>query len=180
MATSISGETGRPFILVPGDSGSPDAMAAMAVRGLAVALLDITEPLSRGRSERSSGNRVSLDAMSMVCIHVGGLDQIVAAASGRGNHPPRALRPIIAMSVLNSIRISIGQYACLGVRRIIVPASRKRYPPDDPNVAIGPTMMPRTRNRYSGSAAAIVVALCWTRHRKRHRFAGENVVFLIG
>ncbi len=125
MATSISGETGRPFILVPGDSGSLDAMVAAmaAVRGLAVALLDITEPLSRGRSERSSGNRVSLDAMSMVCIHVMGLDQIVAAASGRGNHPPRALRPIIAMSVLNSIR-TIG-HACLGVRRIIVPASRK-------------------------------------------------------
>jgi fumarate hydratase class II len=128
MAASIASETGRPFILLPGhhaDPGSLDAViAAMAaVRGLAVALLDITEPYGRGNADRVSGNRVSLEAMSMVCIHVIGLDQIVAAAGGRGNHTQRALRPIIAMSVLNAIR-TIGQ-ACLGIRRIIAPASRR-------------------------------------------------------
>ncbi|HEX3989544.1 MAG TPA: lyase family protein [Acetobacteraceae bacterium] len=125
MAASIAGETERPFILLPGshaDPGSLDAVVAVmaAVRGLAAALLDITEPPSRGSSDRVSGNRVSLDAMSMVCINVMGLDQIVASACGRGNRSPRALRPIVAMSVLNAIR-TIGQ-ACLGVRRIIAPA----------------------------------------------------------
>jgi hypothetical protein len=93
-----------------------------AVRGLAVALLDITEPYGRGNADRISGNRVALEAMSMVCIHVIGLDQIVAAAGGRGNQTQRALRPIIAMSVLNAIR-TIGQ-ACMGIRRIIAPAHR--------------------------------------------------------
>jgi fumarate hydratase class II len=125
MAASIAGETGRPFILLPGshaDPGSLDAVVAAmaAVRGLAVALLDITEPPGRGTSDRVSANRVSLDAMSMVCINVMGLDQIVASACGRGNRSPRALRPIVVMSVLNAIR-TIGQ-ACLGVRRIIAPA----------------------------------------------------------
>jgi fumarate hydratase class II len=128
MAASIATETGRPFILLPGghaDPGSLDAVVAAmaAVRGLAVALLDITEPYGRGSADRVSGNRVSLDAMSMVCIHVMGLDQIVGAAGGRGNHSPRAMRPIIAMSVLNAIR-TIGQ-ACLGIRRIIAPATRR-------------------------------------------------------
>jgi fumarate hydratase class II len=125
MAASIAGETGRPFILLPGshaDPGSLDAVVAVmaALRGLAVALLDITEPPGRGSSDRVSGNRVPLDAMSMVCINVMGLDQMVASACGRGNRSPRALRPIVAMSVLNAVR-TIGQ-ACLGVRRIIAPA----------------------------------------------------------
>jgi fumarate hydratase, class II len=128
VAASISSETGRPFIMVPGghaDPGSLDAVVAAmaAVRGLAVALLDITDPHGRGNSDRVSGSRVSLEAMSMVCIHVMGLDQIVAAAGGRGNQTPRAVRPLIAMSVLNAIR-TIGQ-ACLGIRRIIAPATRK-------------------------------------------------------
>ena len=58
----------------------------------------------------------------MVCIHVMGLDQIVAVASSRGNRTSRALRPVIAMSVLSAIQ-TLGQ-ACLGIRRIIAPASR--------------------------------------------------------
>ena len=125
MAASIASETGRPFIMPPGDHADPGSLDAViaamaAVRGLAVALLDITEPYGRGNADRISGNRVSLEAMSMVCIHVIGLDQSVAAAGGRGNHTQRALRPIIAMSVLNAIG-TIGQ-SCLGIRRIIAPA----------------------------------------------------------
>jgi fumarate hydratase, class II len=128
MAASIASETGRPFILLPGGHADPSSfdaiIAAMAaVRGLAVVLLEITEPFGRGSADQGSGNRVSLEAMSMVCINVIGLDQIAAAAGGRGNRSPRALRPIIAMSVLNAIR-TIGQ-ACLGIRRIIAPASRR-------------------------------------------------------
>ena len=129
MAASIAGETGRPFILPPGghaDPASLDAVVAAmaAVRGLAVALLDISEPPnSRGSPDRVSGSRASLEAMSMICINVMGLDQIVSAAASRGNRTPRALRPIIVMSVLNAIR-TVGQ-ACLGVRRIIAPASRR-------------------------------------------------------
>jgi fumarate hydratase class II len=124
MAASIASETGKPFIMVPGDhadAGSLDAViAAMAaVRGLAVALLEVTEPYGRGNPDRVTGNRVSLEAMSMVCIHVIGLDQIVATAGGR----QRAMRPIIAMSVLNAIR-TMGQ-ACLGIRRSIAPANRR-------------------------------------------------------
>jgi fumarate hydratase class II len=128
MAASIAGETGRPFILLPdghADPGSLDAVVAAmaAVRGLAIALLDIAEPQARDGPDRASGNRVSFEVMSMVCIHAIGLDQIVAAASGRGNCAPHALRPIIAMSILNAIQ-TIGQ-ACLGIRRIIAPSSRR-------------------------------------------------------
>jgi fumarate hydratase, class II len=127
MAASIASETGRPFTLPPGSHAEPatlDAVVAAmaAVRGLAVGLLDITEPPGHRSSDRVSGNRVALDAMSMVCINVMGLDQIVGVAGSRGNRPPRALRPIIAMSGLNAIR-TLGQ-ACLGIRRIIAPASR--------------------------------------------------------
>jgi fumarate hydratase, class II len=128
MAASIARETGRPLIQLPGshaEPGSLDAVVAVmaAVRGLAVALLDITEPHGRDGSDRASGSRVPLDVMSMVCINVMGLDQIVAAAGSRGNRTPRALRPIIAMSVLNAIR-SVGQ-ACLAIQRIIAPISRR-------------------------------------------------------
>jgi fumarate hydratase, class II len=125
MAATIAGETRRPFILAPGETGSLDAIVAAmaAVRGLVVAMLDITDPQSPGKSERVSGGQVSLEAMSMVCINVMGLDQIVAAASSRGNRTPRALRPIIVMSVLNAIR-TLGQ-ACASMRKIIAPASRR-------------------------------------------------------
>jgi hypothetical protein len=97
--------------------------AKQAIRGLAVALLDITEPRGRGSSDRVSSSRVSLDAMAMVCLNVMGLDQIAAAASSRGNRTPRAMRPIIAMSVLNAIQ-TIGR-ACLGIKRIIAPVNRR-------------------------------------------------------
>ncbi len=125
MAASIAREAGRPFVLLPvghTDPGSLDAVVAAmaAVRGLAVGLLDIIEPHGRGGSDHVSSDRVSLEAMSMVCINVMGLDHIVAAAGSRGNRTPHAARPIIAVSVLNAIR-TIGQ-ACLGVRRIIAPA----------------------------------------------------------
>jgi fumarate hydratase class II len=134
MAAGIARETGRPFVLPGGDaggasggtgggdaSGSLDAVVAAmaAVRGLAVALLDITEPRGRGRV---SASRTSLEATSMVCINVIGLDLTVAIAGGRGNRGPRTLRPIIVSSILNAIR-TVGQ-ACQAIRRIIAPAGR--------------------------------------------------------
>jgi len=128
MAASIASETGRPFILPQSDAavgGSFDAIVAAmaAVRGLAVALLDITEPHGRSSPDRVSASRWSLEVMSMVCTHVMGLDLTVALAGSRGNRGPRVLRPIIVMSVLDAIR-TIGQ-ACQGMRRIIVPGGRK-------------------------------------------------------
>ena len=127
MAAGIAHETGRPFVLPQGgggDSGSLDAVVAAmaAVRGLAVALLDITEPHGRAGPDRVSASRASLEAMSMVCINVMGLDLTVAIAGSRGNRGPRALRPIIVLSVLNAIR-TVGQ-ACVAIRRIIAPARR--------------------------------------------------------
>jgi fumarate hydratase class II len=77
MAASIAAETARPFILLPGshaEPGSLDAVVAAmaAVRGLAVALLEITEPHGRAGSDRVSRNRVPLEAMWMVCNNVMG------------------------------------------------------------------------------------------------------------
>jgi fumarate hydratase class II len=128
MAASIASETGRPFILPRRNDagyGSLDAiLAAMAtVRGLAVALLDITEPHGRGSPDRFSTGHGPLEAMSMVCVNVLGLDLTVAIAGSRGNRGPRVLRPIIVMSVLNAIR-AVGQ-ACQAIRRIIAPISRR-------------------------------------------------------
>jgi fumarate hydratase class II len=129
MAASIARETGRPFVLSPGghgDSGSLDTIVAAmsAVTGLAVALLDIAEPPvpTRGRADpdRNSSGRTALDAMAMVCIHVVGLDQVVANAGGRGNRAPR---PLVVASVLNAIR-TLGQ-ACVPVRGIVAAAGRK-------------------------------------------------------
>jgi fumarate hydratase, class II len=129
MAASIARETRRPFVLPPeghADPGSFDAIVAAmsAVRGLAVSLLDIAEPQGRnnGRAspDRVSRDRAALEAMSMVCTHVIGLDQVVAGAGGRGN---RALRPLVVVSVLNAIR-TLGQ-ACVSVCGIIAPAGRK-------------------------------------------------------
>ncbi len=123
MAVSVAQETGRPFILPPGgheDPGSLDAVVAAmaAVRGLAVALLEMSEPQGSVRT----GGHTSLEAMAMVCIHVMGLDQIVTAACCRGNRAPRALRPVVAMSILSAIH-SVG-LACRSVRRIIPPPGR--------------------------------------------------------
>ena len=59
----------------------------------------------------------------MVCTHVIGLDQVVAGAGSRGNRAPRALCPLVVVSVLNAIR-TLGQ-ACVSVRGIIAPAGRK-------------------------------------------------------
>jgi fumarate hydratase, class II len=128
MAASIASETGRPFVLPPdgqADPGSLDAIVAAmsAVRGLAVSLLEIAEPQGRASPDRVSRDRASLDAMSMVCTHVIGLDQVVAGAGTRGNRAPRALRPLIVLSVLEAIR-TLGQ-ACVSVRGIIAPAGRK-------------------------------------------------------
>ena len=128
MAASIARETGRPFVLprdAHADPGLDAVVAAMAaVRGLAVGLLEITEPHGRGVTERVSASRSSsLEAMSMVCVNALGLDLTVTIAGSRGNHGPRALRPIIVMSVLNAIR-TVG-LACQAMRRIIAPGGRK-------------------------------------------------------
>jgi fumarate hydratase class II len=64
-----------------------------------------------------------VEALSMVCINVMGLDQIVATACGRGNRTPRALRPIVAGSVLNAIR-TLGQ-ACEPARRVFASTRRE-------------------------------------------------------
>jgi fumarate hydratase class II len=128
MAASVARETGRPFVLAPGgyaDHVSLDAVVAAmaAVRGVVVTLLDTTDPRGSVRPERFSAGQAPLEAMSMVCIHVMGLDQIVTAAGSRGNHPPRALRPVIAMSVLSAIR-TVGP-ACSSIGRIIPSLSRR-------------------------------------------------------
>jgi fumarate hydratase class II len=122
MAASIACETGRPFILPrcgDANSGSLDAIvAAMAtVRGLAMALLDITEPHGFGDPGRVLASHRSLEAVSMVCVNVMGRDLTVAIAGGRGNRGPHVLRPIIVLSVLDAIR-TVGQ-ACRAIRRII-------------------------------------------------------------
>ena len=103
VATAIARETGRPFVLAQSDDadfGSLDAVVAAmaAVRGLAVALLDITEPDGHGGAERGSASRSSLEATSMVCVNVLGLDLTVEFAACRGHRGPRALRPIVVMS----------------------------------------------------------------------------------
>jgi fumarate hydratase class II len=126
-AATISRETGRPFIVARNEHadniGLDSVLAAMAtIRGLAVALLDITDAAG---SILISGWRgqASLDALSMVCVNVMGLDQVVAAACSRGNRAPRALRPIVAASVLNAI-VSLGQ-ACDSARKGIAQRRRK-------------------------------------------------------
>jgi fumarate hydratase class II len=147
IAASVTQETGRPFILPPGGHADPGSLepvvAAMAaVRGLVVALLDMTEGYRCDGPARITDGQGSLEAMSMVCIHVMGLDQIVAAASSRGNHTPRALRPVIAMSVLSAIQ-TVG-LACLSVRRIIPSLSKACRPePAGPEVS-GTGRRPRT------------------------------------
>jgi fumarate hydratase class II len=141
MAAAIAQETGRPFVPPPegdADPGSLDAIVAAmsAVRGLAVSLLDIAEPQvrtqvggTRGRAsggvrpDRISRDRTSLEAMSMVCTYVIGLDQVVASAGSRGNRAPRVQRPLIVVSVLNALR-TLGQ-ACASVRAIIAPSGRR-------------------------------------------------------
>ena len=129
MAASISRETGRPFIITRDlhqDDVALDAIVAAmaAVRGLAVTLLDIAD-FSGGTlitKQRPIGH-ASLEALSMVCINVMGLDQIVASACARGNRPPRALRPIVVASVLNAMR-TLGQ-ACEPARRVFGAARRE-------------------------------------------------------
>jgi fumarate hydratase class II len=59
----------------------------------------------------------------MVCTQVIGFDQIAASAGSRGNRAPRALRPLIAMSVLHAIR-TLGQ-VCVSVRGVVAPGGRK-------------------------------------------------------
>jgi fumarate hydratase class II len=140
MAACVAQETGRPFILAPGghaDPGSFDAVVAAmaAIRGVVVALLDMTEPHGSVGPARISAGHASLEAMSMVCIHVMGLDQIVAAASSRGNLTSRALRPVIAMSVLSAIQ-TVGP-ACLSMRQIIPSPSRVCRPDPEGSVVIG-------------------------------------------
>jgi len=129
MAASISGETGRPFIITrdadKNDVALDAIVAAMAaVRGLAVTLFDIAD-LSAGSviSSRRPPGQASLEALSMACINVMGLDQIVAAACARGNRPPRTLRPIVVASILNAIR-TLGQ-TCESARRALRAERRK-------------------------------------------------------
>jgi fumarate hydratase class II len=129
MAASISRETGRPFIITRDlhqDNAELDAVVAAmaAVRGLAVTLLDIAD-LAGGSltSNRRPDARASLEALSMVCINVMGLDQIVVAACARGNRTPRTLRPIVVGSVLNAIR-TLGQ-ACEPARRVFASTPRE-------------------------------------------------------
>jgi fumarate hydratase class II len=90
-----------------------------------VSLLDIAEPQGRnnGRAspDRIFRDRAALEAMSMVCTHVIGLDQV--GAGSRGNRAPRALCPLVVVSVLNAIR-TLSQ-ACVSVRGTIAPAGRK-------------------------------------------------------
>ncbi len=128
VAAFIAGETGRPFIPAPGDNAGPGSLDAVvaamaAVRGLAVALLDITEPHGRGGPERGSAIRSPLEATSMVCVNVTG--------PRPGRHHRRLSWPsrragiasIIVMSVLNAIR-TIGE-ACQALRRVIASGDRK-------------------------------------------------------
>lgn len=125
MAALIVSETKRPFI-APREGvthpGSLDAVvgAMAAVKGLAVAMLDITGLLAA--VDRPPSAQASLEAMAMVCINVMGLDQVVAIAGSRGNAAPRALRPIIVVSVLNAVR-TLG-LACAPLRRIFTPLAR--------------------------------------------------------
>jgi fumarate hydratase class II len=107
MAATIVSETKRPFIAPPdglAEAGSPGAVvgAMAAVRGLAITLLDISGHLAD--LAQSAAVSASLEAMSMVCINVIGLDQVVAIARVRGSTSRRVLRPIVVMSVLNAVR----------------------------------------------------------------------------
>jgi fumarate hydratase class II len=129
MAGAISRETGRPFIIVADghqDNSALDAIvgAMAAVRGLAVTLLDIADSTGGTLTlNQRPGARGAVEALSMACINVMGLDQIVATACGRGNRTPRALRPIVAGSVLNAI-MTLGQ-ACEPARRVLASTRRE-------------------------------------------------------
>jgi fumarate hydratase class II len=122
MAAAISRETKRPFIVTRDhreDDGALDAVVAVmaAVRGLAVTLLDMADHATGALNlDRRPGDRASLEALSMVCINVMGLDQIVATACARGNRAPRALRPIVVALVLNAIK-TLG-LACEPAKRV--------------------------------------------------------------
>jgi fumarate hydratase class II len=114
----IAIDTKRPFIKASGRLSS-DAMVAVmaAVRGLAAILYDIADTLRASLGTGRPRQTVApIDAMSMVCMTVIGLDQIVAATGCRDSALRTAL-PLVVASVLNAIR-SLGE-ACDVLRRYV-------------------------------------------------------------
>jgi fumarate hydratase class II len=128
MAAMVASETRRPFIPAPdgyADHASLDAVVAAmaAVRGLVITLLNIVDVLHARTPTSTQDRKASLEAMSMVCISILGMDQIVAAAASRGNREPHAIRPVIVTSVLNAIR-TLG-LACASLRRVVAATGRR-------------------------------------------------------
>jgi fumarate hydratase, class II len=119
---TIATDTARPFVIASegwSDRSSLDAMIAVmtAVRGAALVVFDIAGAVRAFDHDQHASPRPLTEAIAMICMSIIGQDHVVAAAACRGNPAASVARPLLAASVLKSVR-RLGE-ACKALRRIV-------------------------------------------------------------